>query len=125
MHSSCSITEYFNFNLHTFRGVFGERMASIRNNGLKNDSLSAAGGSCITNTSPLYSLNSEQTCMSTMKYTLYQSTILHIFMAKSKDSFFILLRTVFARSNTAIVASNPTGGMDVCVCSVYMHNKIL
>jgi hypothetical protein len=27
-------------------------------------------------------------------------------------------RTVFARSNTEIVGSNPTGGMDVCVCSV-------
>jgi hypothetical protein len=27
-------------------------------------------------------------------------------------------RTVFARSNTAIVGSNPTAGMDVCVCSV-------
>jgi hypothetical protein len=27
-------------------------------------------------------------------------------------------RTLFARSNTEIVGSNPTGGMDVCVCSV-------
>jgi hypothetical protein len=25
-------------------------------------------------------------------------------------------RTAFARSNTEIVGSNPTGGMDVCVC---------
>jgi hypothetical protein len=27
-------------------------------------------------------------------------------------------RTVFACSNTEVVCSNPTGGMDVCVCSV-------
>jgi hypothetical protein len=31
-------------------------------------------------------------------------------------------RTVFARSNTAIVGSNPTGGMDVCVCSVHDYS---
>jgi hypothetical protein len=30
-------------------------------------------------------------------------------------------RTVFARSNTEIVGSNPTGGMDVCVCSVCVY----
>jgi hypothetical protein len=30
-------------------------------------------------------------------------------------------RTVFARSNTAIVGSNPTGGTDVCVCSVLVE----
>lgn len=57
-------------NLHTFRGSFGGRTASVKNNGLKNDSLSLAGGSCTTNTSPLYSLNSERTYISTMKYTL-------------------------------------------------------
>jgi hypothetical protein len=27
-------------------------------------------------------------------------------------------RTVFARPNNEIVCSNPTGGMDVCMCSV-------
>jgi hypothetical protein len=31
-------------------------------------------------------------------------------------------RTVFARSNTAIVSSNPTGGMDVCLCSVRVYS---
>jgi hypothetical protein len=31
-------------------------------------------------------------------------------------------RTVFARSNTEIVGSNPTGGMDVCVCSVCVYS---
>jgi hypothetical protein len=31
-------------------------------------------------------------------------------------------RTVFARSNTAIVGWNPTGGMDVCVCSVCYYS---
>jgi hypothetical protein len=30
-------------------------------------------------------------------------------------------RTVFARSNTEIVGLNPTGGMDVCVCSVCIY----
>jgi hypothetical protein len=30
------------------------------------------------------------------------------------NSFVINLIIVFARSNTAIVGSNPTGGMDVC-----------
>jgi hypothetical protein len=28
--------------------------------------------------------------------------------------------TVFARCNTEIVGSNPTGGMDVCVCALYV-----
>jgi hypothetical protein len=31
-------------------------------------------------------------------------------------------RTVFARSNTEIVGSNPTRGMDVCVCSVCVYS---
>jgi hypothetical protein len=31
-------------------------------------------------------------------------------------------RTVFARSNTEIVGSNPTGGMGVCVCSVCVYS---
>jgi hypothetical protein len=31
-------------------------------------------------------------------------------------------RTVFARSNTEIVGSNSTGGMDVCVCSVCVYS---
>jgi hypothetical protein len=31
-------------------------------------------------------------------------------------------RTVFARSNTEIVGSNPTGGMAVCVCSVCVYS---
>jgi hypothetical protein len=31
-------------------------------------------------------------------------------------------RTVFARSNTDIVSSNPTGGMDVCVRSVCVYS---
>jgi hypothetical protein len=31
-------------------------------------------------------------------------------------------RTVFARSNTEIVGSNPTGSMDVCVCSVRVYS---
>jgi hypothetical protein len=32
-------------------------------------------------------------------------------------------RTVFTRSNTEIMGSNPTGGMDVCVCSVYVYSE--
>jgi hypothetical protein len=31
-------------------------------------------------------------------------------------------RTVFVRSNTEIMGSNPTGGMDVCVCSVCVYS---
>jgi hypothetical protein len=31
-------------------------------------------------------------------------------------------RTVFARSNTAILGSSPIGGMDVCVCSVCVYS---
>jgi hypothetical protein len=31
-------------------------------------------------------------------------------------------RTVFVRSNTEIVFSNPTGGMDVCVRSVCVYS---
>jgi hypothetical protein len=31
-------------------------------------------------------------------------------------------RTVFAHSNTEILGSNPTGGMDVCVCSVCVYS---
>jgi hypothetical protein len=34
----------------------------------------------------------------------------------------VLISTVFARSNTEIVGSNPTGGMDVCVCSVCVYS---
>jgi hypothetical protein len=30
-------------------------------------------------------------------------------------------RTVFASSNTEIVGSNPTGGMDVCMCSACVY----
>jgi hypothetical protein len=30
--------------------------------------------------------------------------------------------TVFARSNTEIMGSNPTGDMDVCVCSVCVYS---
>jgi hypothetical protein len=35
-----------------------------------------------------------------------------------KIFLFTLPKTVFARSNTEIVGSNPTVGIDVCVCSV-------
>jgi hypothetical protein len=31
-------------------------------------------------------------------------------------------RTVFARYYTEIVGSNPTGGMDICVCSVCVYS---
>jgi hypothetical protein len=31
-------------------------------------------------------------------------------------------RTVLARSNIEIVGSNPTGSMDVCVCSVCVYS---
>jgi hypothetical protein len=31
-------------------------------------------------------------------------------------------RTAFARSNTEIVGSNPTGGMDVCVCFACVYS---
>jgi hypothetical protein len=31
-------------------------------------------------------------------------------------------QTVFARSNTEIMGSNPTRGMDVCVCSVCVYS---
>jgi hypothetical protein len=31
-------------------------------------------------------------------------------------------RTDFARSNTEIMGSNTTGGMDICVCSVCVYS---
>jgi hypothetical protein len=34
-------------------------------------------------------------------------------------------RNVFTRSNTGIVGSNPTHGMDVCVYSVFVLGSVL
>jgi hypothetical protein len=38
------------------------------------------------------------------------------------EVIYFILNKVFALSNTEIVGSNPTGGMDVSVCSVCVYS---
>jgi hypothetical protein len=57
-------------------------------------------------------------CLQTkaMEFFLYQHKLPVAAAARSKAL------TVFAHSNTEILVSNPTGGMDVCVCSVCVYS---
>jgi hypothetical protein len=48
--------------------------------------------------------------------------VMHFFLRPIAVAARSKARTVFARSNTEIVSSNPTGGMDVCVCSVCVYS---
>jgi hypothetical protein len=54
---------------------------------------------------------------------------IHAFIQLINQLTYLLLLTthenVFARSNTGVVSSNPTQGMDVCVYSVFVLGSVL